>query len=81
MDINRQLPYKIVSYLKRLKIEYDQYESELFSKIVSSAKVFVRGPTRTYEDPDFNDVYRYSYDIVFFLPVSIMEEILPRQSR
>ena len=77
MDIKLQLPYKIVSYLKRLKIEYDQHENEFFSKIVISAKVFVRRPPRTYEDNfDFNNTYyRYGYDIVFFFPDFIMEEI------
>ena len=72
MDIKLQLPYKIVSYLRRLKIEYDQYESGIFSNIVSSAKVFIRKPPTTYEN---FGVYSYGYDVVFFLPASIMEEI------
>ena len=63
--------------MKRLRIEYDQHENQLFSKIVNSAKVFVRTPPRTYADDfDFNNTYyRYGYEIVFFLPTSIMEEI------
>lgn len=72
MDIKLQLPDKIVSYLKRLKIEYDQYENEFFSNIVSSAKVFIRKPPKTYEN---FGVYTHGYDIVFFLPASIMEEV------
>lgn len=72
MDIKLQLPYKIVSYLRRLKIEYDRYESGIFSNTVSSAKVFIRKPPTTYEN---FGVYSYGYDIVFFLPASIMEEI------
>lgn len=72
MDIKLQLPYKIVSYLKRLKIEYDQYENEFFSNIVGSAKVFIRKPPITYEN---FGVYSYGYEVVFFLPASVMEEI------
>lgn len=73
MDIKLQLPYKIVSYLKRLKIEYDQYENEFFSNIVSSAKVFIRKPPTTYQE-DFGG-RSYGYEVVFFLPTSVMEEI------
>ena len=72
MDIKLQLPYKIVSYLKRLKIEYDQYENEFFSNTVSSAKVFIRKPPITYEN---FGVSSYGYEVVFFLPTSIMKEI------
>ncbi|MYE61325.1 MAG: toll/interleukin-1 receptor domain-containing protein, partial [Candidatus Dadabacteria bacterium] len=72
MDIKLKLPYKIVSYLRRIKIEYDQYENEFFSNIVSSAKVFIRKPFRIYED--FGGV-RHDYDVVFFLPASVMEKI------
>ena len=73
MDIKLQLPYKIVSYLERLKIEYAQYEHELFSNIVSSAKVFIRKPPTTYQEN--SGVYSYGYEVVFFLPASVMEEI------
>ena len=72
MDIELQLPYKIVSYLRRLKIEYNQYENGIFSNIVGSAKVFIRKPPTTYEN---FGVYSYGYEVVFFLPASIMEEI------
>ena len=78
MDIKLQLPNKIVSYLRRLKIEYDQYEDEFFSNIVGSAKVFIREPSRIYED--FGGV-RHDYDIVFFLPASVMEEIDLRKEK
>ena len=78
MDIKLQLPDKIVSYLKRLKTEYDQYEDEFFSNIVSSAKVFIRKPPKTYEN--FGE-YSYGYDIVFFLPASIMEKIDLRKEK
>ena len=78
MDIKLQLPNKIVSYLRRLKIEYDQREDEFFSNIVGSAKVFVREPSIIYGD--FGGV-RHDYDIVFFLPVSVMEEIDLRKQK
>ena len=78
MDIKLQLPNKIVSYLRRLKIEYDQYEDEFFSNIVDSAKMFIREPSRIYED--FGGI-RYDYDIVFFLPASVMEEIDLRKEK
>ena len=72
------LPYKIISYLKRLKIEYDQYENEFFSKIVNSAKVFIRKPPKVYEN--FGQC-RYGYDAVFFLPTYVMEEMSLQQER
>lgn len=78
MDIKLQLPNKIGSYLRRLKIEYDQYEDEFFSNIVGSAKVFIREPSRTYED--FGGV-RHDYDIVFFLPAFVMERIDLRKEK
>lgn len=78
MDIKLQLPYKIVSYLKRLEIEYSQYENGIFSNIISSAKVFIREPPTTHEN---FGVYSYGYDVVFFLPASIMEEIDLRKEK
>ena len=78
MDMRLQLPNKIVSYMRRLKIEYDQYEDEFFSNIVGSAKVFIREPSRIYED--FGGV-RHDYDVVFFLPASVMEEIDLRKQK
>ena len=48
MSSNFQLPSSILSYLMRLKIEYDQSEDRLLSQIVTS-KVYVRKGTKEHD--------------------------------
>jgi len=65
------LPSKIVSYLKRLQIEYSTSGNKLFSEIIGSARVFVR------EEASYDSWNggTYGHDVLFFLPLSILGKI------
>lgn len=65
------LPSKIVSYLKRLQIEYKRSGNTLFSEIVGSSKVFIREET-VYDNWNGGT---YGHDVLFFLPNSVLGKI------
>jgi len=72
MNNNFQLPSSILSYLKRLKIEYDQSD-RLLSQIVTS-KVYVRRGTKEHDDWNLR-AYVYGHDVLFFLPDHVFEQL------
>ena len=65
MSSNFQLPSSIFSYLKRLKIDYDQSEDRLLSQIVTS-KIFVREHTTHFD---------FGHDVLFFLPDHVFKQL------
>ena len=65
------LPLKIVSYLKRLQIEYAQSENALLSEVITAARVFVR------EEASYDNWNggTSGHDVLFFLPPSAFKKI------
>lgn len=74
MSSNFQLPSSILSYLERLKIEYDRSEDRLLSQIVTS-KVFVREHTREHDVIRDLRTYVYGHDVLFFLPDHVFKRL------
>lgn len=73
MSSNFQLPSSILSYLERLKIEYDRSEDRLLSQIVTS-KVYVRRGIKEHDDWNLR-AYVYGHDVLFFLPDHVFKQL------
>ena len=71
MTDNFSLPLKIVSYLKRLQVEYAQSENALLSEVITAARVFVR------EEASYDNWNggTFGHDVLFFLPPSAFRNI------
>ena len=72
MSSNFQLPSSILSYLKRLKIEYDQ--SDRFLSQIVTSKVFVREHTIGHDNWN-SGAYVYGHDVLFFLPDDVFKQL------
>ena len=65
------LPSKIISYLKRLQLEYDRSGDSRFTEIIQAARVFVREGS-AYDNWNGGT---YGHDVLLFLPVSVLGNI------
>jgi len=68
MSSEYYLPSKIITYLKRLEIEYAQSPNAVLSEVVENARVYVREKT-SYDNWNGDT---YGHDVLFFLPPSTL---------
>ncbi|MBN4016431.1 TIR domain-containing protein [Rhodospirillaceae bacterium AH-315-P19] len=71
MSSKYYLPSKIISYLKRLEIEYGQFDNAILSEVVKNARVCVR------EEASYDNWNggTYGHDVLFFLPPPTLGKI------
>ncbi len=71
MSSKYYLPSKILVYLKRLEIEYEQSQEVVLSEVVKNARVYVREETAF----DNWNGGTYGHDVLFFLPPPTLGKI------